>query len=62
MSLTNKPGAVKKIEYDVASYVPQTSEQIKAALKRTDLEKFLYLMELIRSQRMMQKAVITHKK
>jgi enoyl reductase-like protein len=35
--------------------------QLKEALQRTDMEKFLYLMKLIKAQRMMQKMKITHK-
>jgi hypothetical protein len=35
--------------------------QLEEALKRTDMEKFQYLMKLVKTQCMMQKMSISHK-
>ncbi|MEN9522705.1 MAG: hypothetical protein RL065_1082 [Bacteroidota bacterium] len=37
------------------------NHQLEEALKRTDMEKFQYLMKLVKTQRMMQKMSISHK-
>ncbi|MEY4875973.1 MAG: hypothetical protein RL708_1122 [Bacteroidota bacterium] len=48
----------------VASYQMQDADdnhQLEEALKRTDMEKFQYLMKLVKTQHMMQKMSISHK-
>lgn len=48
----------------IAAYQKQDitdNHQLEEALKRTDMEKFQFLMRLVKSQRMMQKMSITHK-
>ncbi|MEY4876340.1 MAG: hypothetical protein RI955_210 [Bacteroidota bacterium] len=48
----------------VANYQKQNvddNHQLEDALQRSDMEKFQFLMKLVKTQRMMQKMSISHK-